>query len=59
MNGCASGALVAFMPAASHFTTLPVRSASVPSRTNSVRRAPYSKLLHAGVPPLQAWSQSA
>src|SRR4051812_48663319 len=40
------------------FEFLPVRRATFPSRTISVRRAPYSKLLLAGFPPLHASSQS-
>ena len=59
MNTSASGALVAFMAGPSHSMAFFARRATLPNRTNSVSRALYSKFPLAGLPPLQAASQSA
>src|ERR1035441_7495354 len=58
MKWSAAGLFVAFMAFASQLIFLPTRSATRPSRPTSVSAAPYWKLPLAGVPPLQAPSQS-
>ena len=58
MTGSTWGALIAFMLGPSQWSVIPVRKATTPSRTISVRRAPYSKLELASGPPLVVYTST-
>src|SRR3954452_24857161 len=60
MSGSASGALVAFMLAASHSTRFPRRMGNTPTSSDSVNGAEYQKpaLASSGLPAMQASTHS-